>query len=84
MPGDGELSCAELVELISDYVEGALTHDCNEQLEGHLRRCDGCDAYLDQLRRTIEVTGRLQTRDVPHEVASELLSAFRGWRADTG
>jgi anti-sigma factor RsiW len=82
--GDAKgLSCAELVELVTDYVEGALTHDERERMEEHLRVCEGCRIHLDQMRRTIELTGGLQPENVPPEAAAALLAAFRDWKLGT-
>src|SRR5262249_54349303 len=74
------LSCAELVELISDYVDGALPPHDRARVDEHLALCRGCRLYVDQLRATIELTGRLRCEDVPVETATALLAAFRDWK----
>jgi anti-sigma factor RsiW len=74
------LACAELVELITDYLEGELPERVRRRFEGHLAACDGCDAYLEQMRRTISLTGRLREEDVPPELEERLLVAFAGWK----
>src|SRR3954468_7167869 len=74
-----DLSCAQLVELVSDYVEGALSRVEQARVEDHLAQCGGCSIYFDQLRAAIELTGRLRTEDVPDEAAAVLLAAFRDW-----
>ena len=66
-----DLSCAQLVELVSDYLEGALSRVESARVEDHLAQCGGCSIYFDQLRRTIELTGRLRTEDVPEEAAAD-------------
>jgi anti-sigma factor RsiW len=76
-----ELSCAQIVELVTAYLEGALEADDRERFEEHLVFCDGCDHYLEQMRLTIEVTGRIEPGEVPPELEERLLEAFRGWRA---
>jgi anti-sigma factor RsiW len=53
------LTCQELVELVTDYVEGALDPDERSLFEEHLARCAGCVNYVDQLRRTVELIERL-------------------------
>jgi anti-sigma factor RsiW len=79
-PGD-DLSCAELVELVTDYLEGVLPAVERERFEAHVVLCDGCASHLDQMQVTISVVGRLAEEDVPETAAAELLEAFRGWNA---
>ena len=74
------LACQELVELITDYLEGALTNGELQRFEGHLAVCGKCQQYLAQLRATIEVTGALTPDDLTSEAEEVLLQAFRGWR----
>jgi hypothetical protein len=76
---DRELSCAELVELVTDYLEQSLTLRDLERFEEHIAFCDGCGAYLEQMRATIAVTGRLGAGDLPAELEERLMEAFRGW-----
>jgi anti-sigma factor RsiW len=76
---DRELTCARLVELVTDYLEDALTADDRERVEEHLVFCDGCSTYLDQIRQTIAVTGRLRPDDIPPALQEKLLAAFRDW-----
>lgn len=78
-----DLSCAEAVELMTDYVEGMLDDAARERFEQHLALCVGCDNYLDQVRHTIATAGRLAEGDVPEALRSDLLRAFRGWKART-
>jgi anti-sigma factor RsiW len=75
-----DLTCAQLVELVTDYVEGALSERDRERFEEHVVFCGGCSNYLDQMRRTIELTGRLAEEDLSEEAKDGLLAAFRGWR----
>jgi anti-sigma factor RsiW len=74
------LSCQELVELVTDYLEGALDDRDVRAFEGHLARCDGCTEYVEQLRATIRVTGTLTPEDLGPEAESALLQAFRDWK----
>jgi anti-sigma factor RsiW len=76
---DQELTCAEVVELVTDYLEGRLPVGEMERFELHLVFCDGCQNYLEQVRATIAATGRLRVEDVPAELQERLLEAFRGW-----
>jgi predicted anti-sigma-YlaC factor YlaD len=74
-----ELTCAALVELVTDYLEGALSSADRLRFEEHLVLCSRCSAHFDQMRTTIRVTGRLEETDLPAELAESLLQAFRGW-----
>ena len=76
---DRELTCAEVVQLVTTYLEDALAPRDRERFEEHLVFCDGCDNYLDQMRITVALTGRLRVDDLPPAVTGELLEAFRGW-----
>jgi anti-sigma factor RsiW len=83
MPNPEDLSCAELVELVTDYVEDELEPTERARFEAHLTDCEGCVNYLDQMRTTIALTGRLRVDDLSPEVQADLVSAFRGWRANS-
>jgi anti-sigma factor RsiW len=74
----------EFVEVVTDYLEGAMDARDRARLEAHLTACDGCTRYLAQIRLTIELTGRLTTDDVDAlgpSARAELLSVFREYRA---
>jgi anti-sigma factor RsiW len=75
------LTCAELVELVTDYLEGALGRRERARFERHITACDACTAYLDQIRRTRAAVGTLTTRSIDPEARTALLEAFRDWRA---
>ena len=75
------VTCQELVELVTGYLEGVLTPAELRRFEEHIALCDGCSEYLDQLRRTIELTGTVTLDDLTPEAESELLYAFRTWHA---
>jgi anti-sigma factor RsiW len=75
-----DMACREVVEVVTDYLEGKLPARDRRALERHLTACDGCDAYLDQMRATISLTGRLAPEDVPAELEERLLVAFREWK----
>jgi len=77
---DVDLTCKELVELVTAYHEGALSAHDRQRFEEHVVFCDGCTSYLDSMRRTIEVTGRLTEDDLLPEMERELLATFRDWR----
>ncbi len=75
------LSCQELVELVTDYLEGALSPEDHARFEEHVALCEGCRIYLEQMRQTIALAGRLQPDGLPEGAEEALLEAFRGWRA---
>ena len=75
------LTCIELVELVTDYLEGVLSSEETGRFEEHIGRCTGCAAYLEQIRQTIALAGRLTPELLSPEAERELLEAFRGWRA---
>lgn len=75
-----ELTCQELVELVTDYLEGALTPAVLVRFEAHLGDCDDCPMYIDQLRTTIRLVGRLTEADVPPDGKTALLAHFRVWK----
>jgi hypothetical protein len=79
MSVDRELTCAEVVELVTDYLEHRLSARDVERFEAHLALCDGCGHYVDQLRATIAATGRLREQDLPFLLQERLLDAFRAW-----
>ena len=74
------ISCQELVELATDYLEGALAEEERALFEEHISFCEGCVWYVEQMSLTISATGTLREEDVPAEARERLLSAFRGWR----
>jgi anti-sigma factor RsiW len=75
------LTCREVVELLSDYLEGALGPLERARVAAHLETCPECMAYLTQLRATISALGRLREEDIPTPILARLAAAFRGWRA---
>ena len=75
-----ELACRELVELVTAYFEGALTRRDRKRFEAHIAVCDACTTYLEQMRVTIALTGRITEESIPDEAKRELLVAFRGWK----
>jgi predicted anti-sigma-YlaC factor YlaD len=74
------LSCQQVVELVTGYLEHTLDVETYGLFEEHLNFCDGCGAYLDQMRATIAVVGRLDESDVPPDARARLLAAFRDWQ----
>jgi anti-sigma factor RsiW len=74
------ISCQEVVEVITDYLEGKLSPEDVAILEAHLALCDGCQWYLDQMRITIAAVGRIEDEEVPAELRDTVLAAFRDRR----
>jgi anti-sigma factor RsiW len=73
--------CREVVELVTDYLEGSLQGAERERFEAHLGVCPHCSRYLEQFRETIAATGQLREEDIAPEAKDALLSAFRNWKA---
>ena len=73
------LTCHEVVELVTDYLEGALPDETRSRVEEHLSGCDGCTRYLEQMRETIRLTGMLTEEQIPQQQREALLDAFRSW-----
>jgi predicted anti-sigma-YlaC factor YlaD len=75
------LNCNELVELVTDYLEGVLAGERRASFEEHLRGCEACVGYVEQMRRTIALTGELREEDVSQEALAELGRTFARWKA---
>jgi anti-sigma factor RsiW len=73
------LTCHEVVELITGYLEDTLPAAERARVEEHLSGCEGCTRYLAQMRETIRLTGMLTEEQIPEEQKAELLDAFRTW-----
>jgi anti-sigma factor RsiW len=75
------VSCKELVELVTDYLEGSLSWRQRRRFDKHLTLCDGCATYVEQFRVTLQALGRLGEEDVPPAAREELLAVFRDWKS---
>jgi anti-sigma factor RsiW len=75
-----EMPCRELVELVTSYFDGSLSRSDRRRFRAHIRGCEHCTAYVEQMRLVIEATGRLTEDDIEPEARADLLEAFRGWR----
>jgi anti-sigma factor RsiW len=80
----GELVCQEMVELITDYLEGALSRSQQRRFEAHLAGCEHCTEYLRQMRVTIRLSGRLRAEDLTPAMREEFTDLYRRWRAEAG
>ena len=76
-----EMTCRELVHLITEYFEGGLSRRDKRRFERHLQGCDGCTTYVEQMRETVRVTGTLEEDAVSPEARRELLAVFQSWKA---
>lgn len=72
------MTCQQIVEVITDYLDNRLAAEDRQRFEDHVAACDGCAAYLDQMRETIRLTGRLREEELSPEQRDGLLEAFRG------
>jgi anti-sigma factor RsiW len=77
-----ELACQQVVEMITDYLEGALSRSQRRRLEAHLAGCEHCSEYIEQMRATIRLTGRLRAQDLTPEMREELTDIYRRWRSE--
>lgn len=74
------MTCKELVELVTDYLEGKLPDVEVIRFEQHLSACDGCTNYLEQMKRTIHVVGRARQDALTSQQWRDLLKLFRDWK----
>ena len=78
---DDEMACQQLVELVTDYFGGCLALPGRLRFEAHLAACTGCRAYLEQMRQTLGVLGKISERTISPEARERLLSVYRAWTA---
>jgi anti-sigma factor RsiW len=79
-----EISCQEIVELVTDYLEGTLPRGEAKAFEAHLAGCPHCTNYLDQMRQAMKLTGRLTEEALEADFRAGLLEAFRDFRRAGG
>jgi anti-sigma factor RsiW len=75
-----DITCRELVELVTDYLEGALEPGDQARFEQHLEICEPCVAYVEQIRLTIAASGATSDEQLDPEAREELLAVFRDWK----
>ena len=80
MSVEASISCREVVELLSDYLDGALPEPERVRVDEHVAGCDGCTLVLDELRETIRLTGMLTVEHLNDAQRATLLDAFRDWK----
>jgi anti-sigma factor RsiW len=78
------LTCKELVEIVTAYVEGTLPPEDRARFDDHLAGCSGCRNYLQQMVTTIRLTGGLAEEALPAETRAVLLDLFRDWKTSSG
>ena len=74
------MDCNELVELVTDYLDGALDDETRTRFDLHLQACDGCENYLEQFRVTVSTLGNVRDDQLDPAFRDRLLAAFRHWR----
>jgi anti-sigma factor RsiW len=77
-----ELPCRQVVEMVTDYLEGAMSAADRRRLEHHLAGCPHCTEYLAQMRETIRLAGRATPEDLTPEMRAELTELYRRWRTE--
>jgi predicted anti-sigma-YlaC factor YlaD len=77
-----EITCKELVEVVTDYLEGRMAPERRLLFEEHVAFCSWCDTYLEQMRETIRLTGALTEDDLAPETRDRLLAVFRTWKSE--
>jgi anti-sigma factor RsiW len=79
-----DMVCQRAVELVTDYIEGALSRADRRRFESHLAGCPHCTEYLAQMRVTIQLSGRLEPDELPTAMRDDLVALYRHWKADAG
>jgi predicted anti-sigma-YlaC factor YlaD len=74
------MACKELVELVTEYLDGTLSRADRQRFDDHLKDCSACTTYLDQMRHTIRMLGRLTEEDLTEDAKRDLLRIFRDWK----
>jgi anti-sigma factor RsiW len=77
-----DIVCQQAVELVTDYLEGALSRADRRRFEAHLAGCPHCTEYLAQMRATIELTGGITADDLTAQMQDDFIELYRQWRAD--
>ena len=75
-----EMPCQELVEVVTDYLEGRLSPTDRARFEAHIADCEYCETYLEQMRQTIRTLGRIPEESLSDDARETLREAFRSWR----
>jgi anti-sigma factor RsiW len=78
------LTCRDISQIVTDYLEGAMDASERARFEHHLSLCPDCVHYVDQMRATVSVLGRVPAQPIPAEIEQKLLERFRDWKSSTG
>jgi anti-sigma factor RsiW len=78
-----DLVCQQAIELLTDYLEGSLSRRQRRRLEDHLRACPNCSNYLEQIRITIKLTGRIEPEELAPTAIDDLTELYRRWHGET-
>ena len=81
--GAAGVTCREFVELVTEYLDGAMSPGDRIRFQAHIDHCDECREYLAQFRVTIAAVGHLPSESIAPEAEARLLDAFRGWKRDS-
>lgn len=77
-----DLACQQIVELVTEYLEGTLPRSQRRRFETHLAGCPHCTEYLAQMRATIRLTGRLESEDLTPDMREDFAAIYRRWRSE--
>jgi anti-sigma factor RsiW len=77
-----DIVCQQAVELVTDYLEGALSRRDRRRFEAHLRACPNCSTYLEQMRRTIQIAGAIEPEELTPAARQDLIDLYRRWRSE--
>jgi anti-sigma factor RsiW len=80
MTNERQITCQELTEVLTDYLEGVMAPEDVARFDAHLEVCDGCVTYVEQMRKTIRTVHALRPAEVEATVPEDLLAAFRAWK----
>jgi len=80
MSAERTITCQELTEVLTDYLEGVMSPEDRARFDAHLELCDGCVNYVSQMRQTIRAVHELPVAEVEATVPDDVLAAFRAWK----
>lgn len=75
-----DLTCQELVEIVTEYLDGTLSPADRQRFDEHLAGCEGCTSYVAQIEKVVELTGTLEADDLAPDARETLLAEFRAWK----
>jgi anti-sigma factor RsiW len=78
-----DIVCRQAVELVTDYLEGALSRRERRRFEAHLAACEHCTEYLAQMRATIRLSGEVTAEDLTPEMRTDFIALYERWRAES-